>query len=275
MIWRGAVLMDRVACEWCKTENEANSMHCSQCGAPLFSKDRISEPASMPPPPPSYSYQPPPRTGWSSGYRPWRWTWLFAIFPLLFIGVGVYSNLPAWKHHSSISSATPMIATPQPPAHPPPQLFTGDGLTGLLAGMRTKFGDTTGYSLSVRHDRAQLYRADSAHPHKIDNWAYGSTGWSNDAEESSTEPPVEFEVFPWDDTALGDLGKFDVQAVLGVVREAPQTLHIDTPTDTSLNVDSLKDGSLGLRIQVTGDSNDTGTILLSADGKVSKVEPPS
>ena len=257
-------------------------MHCSQCGAPLFSKDRISEPASMPPPPPlgyppapSYSYQPPPQTGWSSGYRPWRWTWLFAIFPLLFIGVGVYSHLPASKHHSGISSATPVIATPQPPPQPPPQLFTGDGLTGLLAGMRTKFGDTTGYSLSVQHDRAQLYRPDSANAHKIDNWAYDSRGWSNDVEGASTDPPVEFEVFPWDNTALGDLGKFDVQAVVAVIREAPQTLHIDTPTYTSLNVDSLKDGSLGLRILVIGDNKDTGTILLSADGKVSKVEPPA
>ena len=38
--------MDRIECEWCKEQNEPNRTDCVKCGAPLFARDRISDPRS-------------------------------------------------------------------------------------------------------------------------------------------------------------------------------------------------------------------------------------
>ena len=77
---------------------------------------------------------------------------------------------------------------------------------------------------------------------------------------------------PPPNTTVGDLGQFDVQAVLGVLREAPQTLHINNPTERYIIIEFGKDGSLTLQIHVS-DGTDSGYIMLAADGTVQKTYP--
>ena len=153
------------------------------------------------------------------------------------------------------------IPTPTPP---PVQMLSLTGVTGLLAQMRTQFGDTLGYQLNIYPDQAVVQRPDTANAHKVMTWVYRDGNWGN----LGPTPAV------LRDSAVGDLGKFDVQAVLGVVQQAPQTLHVYDANRVFLAVESRKDGSLSLRVNAS-DGALSGTIALKADGTVTQVSPPA
>jgi hypothetical protein len=148
-----------------------------------------------------------------------------------------------------------------------PNLLTLGGLTGLFAQIRTKFGDTMGYQLVVYTDQAVLDRPDAANARKTSSFVYNKYGWSGSGGRSSPPP----DMINHGDTAVGDLGKFDMQAVLDAVRAAPQKVHVANPTDTYMLIDSAKNGSLGFEIHVSGDGGDGGYMDVAADGTVKEV----
>lgn len=190
---------------------------------------------------------------------------------LVLLGAGV-----AWTFQRGASPSASNPSSMPPSTHvglpgiatnttaPPNQLLTFSGVTGLLTQMRTQFGDTLGYQLNVYEDQAVVMRPDTANAHKIVTWVYRDGGWMNLGPTPSVLPG----------SAIGDLAKFDVQAVLGVVQQAPQTLHIYDANRTNLTIESRKDGSLSLRIHLS-DGSLSGSIAVAADGSVTQISPPA
>jgi Domain of unknown function (DUF1707) len=164
---------------------------------------------------------------------------------------------------SSSNASDPLGPTPPTPT-PPPQLLTLSGMTGVLAQMRAQFGDTMGYQLVIYQEQVVVERPDTANAHKTVAWVFRNDGWTNLGPAGATAPSA----------AIGDLSKFDVHAVLGVLNTAPQTLHIYDPSQIYLTVESAKDGSLHMNIHVSDNSN-SGSIAIAADGTVLTSSPPA
>jgi DUF1707 SHOCT-like domain len=193
-----------------------------------------------------------------------------AVLALLGAGIawGLLGNNSSPSNTTSASSTTvngpgSLISSTTPP-QAPQQLLTIGGLTGFLAQMQRQFGDTLGYELVVSSDNAVLTRPDSVNAHETVQWSYINGGWINNS-GARLMPP---------NTTVGDLSKFDVKEVLGVLRDAPQTLHISNPTTTDLLIDAAKDGSLTLQVMLSEGTNN-GYIQLAADGTVKWIVPPS
>jgi Domain of unknown function (DUF1707) len=192
------------------------------------------------------------------------------VLVLLGAGIawGLFGNTSSPSQITSTPGATPSgssaaVATPSTsPSQAPPQLLSIGGLTGFLAEMRKQFGDTLGYELTVWPDRAVLARPDSVNAHKTVSWYYSNGGWMS----TGTVPiPI--------DTTVGDLSKFNVQEVVGVLHGAPQSLHVNNATNTYLIIDSAKDGSLTLQIHLSDNDSSSGYIELAADGFVEQIHP--
>jgi hypothetical protein len=66
-----------------------------------------------------------------------------------------------------------------------------------------------------------------------------------------------------------------VQAVLGVLHGAPETLRLYDAPDTFLAIESVKDGSLYLNIHVSDGTSRSGSIVVAADGSVREISPPA
>ena len=130
--------------------------------------------------------------------------------------------------------------------------------------MGKHFGDTLGYQLDVRSGRADLYRPDAVNGHKTVLWIYSDGNWALLQNDAST--PLR--------TTVGDLSNFDVQAVLGTVRDAPQTLGIRNATDEWLDIQSAEDGSLALRVHVSQGAQGGGYIAVGTDGSVIRIYAP-
>jgi hypothetical protein len=152
----------------------------------------------------------------------------------------------------------PTLAPPQTSAPPiaPEQLMTVGGLSGLIAQIRTKFGDTIGYELEVDPERATIRRPDSVNAHKTAEFTYTNGLWSS---LSWTSKPF--------DTVVGDIGKFDVQAVISALRAAPQTLHIDGGHPQNISIQSAEDGTLRIELYVTNGYTQR-YLMVNADGSI-------
>ncbi|WP_068186800.1 DUF1707 domain-containing protein [Mycobacterium sp. UM_CSW] len=151
----------------------------------------------------------------------------------------------------------PTVASPQSSTQPqtPTQLMTLGGLSGLVAEIRTKFGDTMGYELAVYPDYAIITRPDSINAHKTVEFMFKG-GWST---FSTTTIPM--------DTALGDIGKFDVQAVMGALHAAPQTLHIDGGYPKYISIQSAQDGTLRIELYIANGQTER-YLMVNADGSI-------
>jgi hypothetical protein len=198
------------------------------------------------------------------------------VLTLLAAGIawGLFGSSPSPSPTSKSTSATSaarsgnagatLAPTSTTPAQaPPPQLLTLGGLTGFLAQMQKQFGDTMGYELDVYPEYAVLRRPDAVNAHKTVMWYYGKDGWANEGNHSQPS-----------DTTLGDLAKFDVQAILGLLRDAPQTLHVGNAAESYILIESGKSDNLSLAIHVSDpDTQDSGYILAAADGTVERINP--
>ncbi|MGD1349331.1 DUF1707 domain-containing protein [Mycobacterium seoulense] len=169
------------------------------------------------------------------------------------------STTPTTGSVAAGSSAT----TTSPPAPPPPRLLTLSGVSGFLAQMRAQFGDTLGYQLNIYQEQAVVERPDTANPHKVVSWLFRDGNWTSVGPEMAVASRL----------VVGDLSTFDVQAVVSVVQQAPQTLHIYDATQLFLTIESRKDGGLRLQINAS-DGALSGTIVLAADGTVTDIAPP-
>ncbi|OBI81555.1 DUF1707 domain-containing protein [Mycobacterium sp. 1245805.9] len=189
---------------------------------------------------------------------------------LLGVGIawGLYANTA--PDRAQPPAASPVVVAPPPPTEapavappqsstPPPapeQLMTAGGVSDVVAQIRTKFGDTIGYELLVYPERAAIIRPDSVNAHKTVEFSYANGLWG--ASSSASKPM---------DTIVGDVGKFDVQAVISALRAAPQTLHIDGGHPDYISIQAAEDGTLRIELYVT--NGYTGRYLMvNADGSI-------
>jgi Domain of unknown function (DUF1707) len=200
------------------------------------------------------------------------WIAVVAVLMLLGLGIswGLSRNTPSGSTPSPSSISSPPVAKPtntSPAAikpttqttTPPPaplDLLSLGGLSGLLAQVRTTFGDTMGYELVVYPDHASITRPDSVNAHKTVEYVYGNGRWTKDNGASIPE-----------DTTVGDLGKFDVQAVLGALRAAPQNLQMNGGKTDYIAIESLKDGTLRITLNVSDGQNER-YMYVNSDGTV-------
>ena len=182
------------------------------------------------------------------------------------IGWGLYGN-----------SSSPLSFTTDPGAKsdgiapvvltPPKQLHSLGGLSGLFEQMRQRFGDTMGYRLVVYPEYASLDRPDPADDRRTLNYYY--RGGFDDPSTSAKGSG---------DTAV-DLSAFDMKAIVGVLRGAPETLNIkaDEVKSSYLIVDPGRDptapGTLSISIYVSSDFGG-GNITLGPDGSVKRINYP-
>ncbi|MCW1958672.1 MAG: DUF1707 domain-containing protein [Mycobacterium sp.] len=183
------------------------------------------------------------------------------------IGWGLFGN----------TTSSPFTSAPDPGAKPdgiapvvlapPRQLHSLGGLTGLLEQMRKKFGDTFGYRLVIYPEYAVLTRPDPGDGRRTLSYTYRG-GWS----DPSTSPKS------GDDRAI-DLGKFDVPAIVGVLRGAPETLNIkpDEVKSTYLTLDPARDPTdpeaLEISVYVSSEFG-SGYISLNPDGTAKRINYP-
>ena len=182
------------------------------------------------------------------------------------IGWGLYGN-----------SSSPFDFTTDPGAKPdgvvpivvtaPDQLQSLGGLSGLFEQMKQRFGDTTGYSLSIWPDRAYLDRPDPRDDRRVLAYDYRG-GWGDPT--SSTRS----------DERSVDLAKFDFAKIIGLLRGGPQTLNLGSQaiTDSRIELepsdDPLAPDSLNIRLYVTGEFS-SGYMTVAPDGSIKQLYPAS
>jgi hypothetical protein len=197
------------------------------------------------------------------------WIAVAAVLLLLGLGIGwgLFGNTtstprssdPAAKTDGSPAAAIPSAA----PSTAPTQLQSAAGLTSLLAQIRERFGDTNGYQLLVYPDYAVIFRADPRNDRRAVSYDFQNGGWIQ----------IPAGMIPTG-TAVTDLGKFGVAAVIGALRDAPQTLKINDPKLTYLIIDGKPGGGLDMSIYVTDTADHSGYIKIAPDGTVTAIYPP-
>jgi hypothetical protein len=183
------------------------------------------------------------------------------------IGWGLYGNTSSPLSFTSDPGAKsdgigPVVLTP------PKQLHSLGGLTGLIEQMKQKFGNTQGYRLLVYPEYASLDRPDPQDERRQLAYTYRG-GWGDPTSSAKSE-----------DDRLVDVGKFDIKAVVGVMRGAPETLCMK-PADvknTYLNIDPSRDpttpDAVSIDVYVSSDFG-SGYIQLAPDGSVKQINYPS
>jgi hypothetical protein len=185
------------------------------------------------------------------------------------IGWGLYGN-----------TSSPLSFTTDPGAKadgipakvltPPRQLHSLGGLTGLFEQMKTKFGDTNGYDLTIYPDYASLERTDPTEPRRALRYSYRG-GWGDPTETSMGT-----------DARLVDLAKFDIPTLVGVIRGAPETLGIKPDEVKTLYINIEPNGdmtappdSIEISIYVSPQFGNSGYIVMNGDGSIKNVNYPS
>ncbi|MGA7051129.1 MAG: DUF1707 domain-containing protein [Mycobacterium sp.] len=195
----------------------------------------------------------------------------FAVSVLLGVGIGwgLYGNTRSPLQFASDPGAKPdgiaaVVLTP------PTQLQSLGGLNGLMEQTRKRFGDAMGYRLVIYPTYAVLDRADPSNGHRVLAYDYRG-GWDDPTNSSKGGA---------DQGAPVDLSKFDIAATVGILRGAPQTLHMN-PSDvknTYLIITAATDpttpGALSLSAYVSGNSG-SGYIVFAGDGTIKRLNLPS
>ncbi|EFG77157.1 hypothetical protein HMPREF0591_2924 [Mycobacterium parascrofulaceum ATCC BAA-614] len=195
----------------------------------------------------------------------------FVVSVLLGVGIGwgLYGNTRSPLDFTTDPGAKPDGVAPLV-LTPPTQLHSVGGLTGLLEQTRKRFGDTVGYRLVIYPTYAVLDRPDPSDDRRVLAYTYrGGWGDPTSSAKSSADGP-----------APVDLSKFDVTATVGIMRGAPQTLHMK-PSDVKteyLNIEPATDpttpGALSLSLYVSSDYGG-GYIVFAGDGTVKRLNLPS
>ena len=194
-------------------------------------------------------------------------TYVLVLVVGIAVGWGVYGN-----------STSPLDFTTDPGAKsdgipatvltPPKRLLSLGGLNGLFNLMRKRFGDTNGYDLTIRSDWADLTRPDPREDRRALEYDYRG-GWGD---PDPTTTPTNARVV--------DLAAFDVDAIVGILRGAPETVNIppaeakDTTLEITPSEDPLTPTALNLRIRVNGEFG-SGYFDVAPDGTLKQVYPAS
>jgi len=183
------------------------------------------------------------------------------------IGWGLYGNTP-----SPLSFQTdPGAKSDGIPARvltAPRELLSLGGFNGLFEQMRKKFGDTRGYELEIREDWATLVRTDPNDDRRKISYDYRG-GWG--------DPDRDPEALSEGDRIV-DLAKFNFDAIIGVLRGAPESLNVPradvkytwleiTPSEEPTTPDEVN-----ITIRVSGDFGG-GYMILAPDGTPKEVYP--
>jgi len=207
-----------------------------------------------------------------SKYRSWGLlAAAFVVSVLLGIGIGwgLYGNTGSPLDFTTDPGAKPDGVGPVV-LTPPTQLHSVGGLTGLMEQTRKRFGNTMGYRLVIYPTYAVLDRPNSSDDRRTLAYDYrGGWGDPTSSAKSSADAPVPV-----------DLGRFDITATVGIMRGAPQTLHMK-PSDvktTYLVIEPATDpttpGALSLSVYVSSDYG-SGYIIFAGDGTVKQLTLPS
>jgi hypothetical protein len=181
------------------------------------------------------------------------------------IGWGLYGNSSSPLDFTTDPGAKPDGVVPVV-VTPPKELQSLGGLSGLFEQMRTKFGDTTGYSLSINPDDAYLQRSDPRDDRRVLNYRYQG-GWGDPSEGTKS-----------DGQRVVDLAKFDLPKVMALVKGAAKTLDMGSQRidDVTINIDPSRDpltpDAVNIRIAVDGEFGN-GTLELAPDGTVKSITP--
>ena len=152
----------------------------------------------------------------------------------------------------------------------PRQLQSLGGLTGLFQQMKTKFGDTKGYDLTIFDDYASLERADPNEPRRVLRYSYRG-GWDDPSETSVSS-----------DARLVDLAAFDVPTFVGLIRGAPETLGIDPAEVKQIHVSvgpnsdiTAPPESIEISVYVSPQFGNSGYIEFNGDASVKRINYPT
>jgi hypothetical protein len=207
-------------------------------------------------------------SGGSSGGRAWGFT--VAITAVLVvlgiaIGWGLYGNSSSPLDFTTDPGAKPDGVVPIVKT-PPTELQSLGGLSGLFEQMRKKFGDTTGYSMTIYETRASLTRPDPRDDRRVLSYDYRG-GWGDPS--SNTKG---------DDDRVVDLAKFDPAKIIGMTRGAAEILGLGSQTinDVRIDIEPTDDPldlqALDIDIYVSGEFN-SGYIEVGPDGTCKRCEP--
>jgi uncharacterized protein DUF1707 len=182
------------------------------------------------------------------------------------IGWGLYGNTPSPLNFTSDPGAK-SDGIPAKVLTPPKQLQSLGGLKGLLEQMRQRFGDTIGYGLSIYPEYAVLSRADPSDDRRKLSYTYRG-GFDDPSTSAKGE-----------DDVLVDLAAFDVEAAVGILRGAPETVGLQQkdvrPDSTYLSIDPTRDpvtpGALTLRASVSSEFG-SGSITFAGDGTIKRID---
>jgi uncharacterized protein DUF1707 len=181
------------------------------------------------------------------------------------IGWGLYGNSSSPLDFTTDPGAKPDGVVPIVNT-PPVELQSLGGLSGLFEQMRKKFGDTNGYSLTIRPNRADLNRPDPRDDRRVLSYDYRG-GWGDPSSTTRS-----------DDDRIVDLAKFDFPAIIGMAKGAPEILKLgsqnitETRIDLEPSRDPLDPDSLNIQIYVTGEFA-SGYIQVAPDGSCKVCAP--
>lgn len=194
-----------------------------------------------------------------------------AVLVLLGVGIGwgLYGNTPSPLNFQTDPGAK-ADGIPAQVLTPPRKLQSLGGLTGLFEQMRSKFGDTTGYQISIFEDYASLERRDPTESRRVLRYTYRG-GWDDPSETTVGS-----------DDRVVDLAQFDIAGLVALVRGAPETLGID-PNEvksTYVNIEANSDitapsDSIQISIYVSPKFGNSGYIQLNGDLTTKRVSYPS
>jgi hypothetical protein len=195
----------------------------------------------------------------------------FVVSVLLGVGIGwgLYGNTSSPLDFTTDPGAKPDGVGPVV-LTPPTQLHSVGGLTGLIEQTHKRFGDTMGFRLVVYPTFAVLDRPDPSDDRRVLAYDYRA-GWGDptSSAKSGADGPMAV-----------DLGKFDIAATVGIVRGAPDSLHMERSDvkTTYLVIEPAADpttpGALSLSVYVSSDDGG-GFIVFAGDGVVKRINLPS
>lgn len=182
------------------------------------------------------------------------------------IGWGLYGNSSSPLDFTTDPGAkadgvVPIVVTA------PTELLSLGGLSGLFEQMKQRFGDTKGYSLTIREDRADLERPDPRDDRRVLSYDYRG-GWDDPSTSTRSD---EREV---------DLATFDFAKIIGLLRGAPETLKMGSQqvTDSRIDIgpsdDPLTPDAVNITLYVSGEFG-SGYMTVAPDGSVKRINPAS
>jgi hypothetical protein len=195
----------------------------------------------------------------------------FGVSVLLGLGIGwgIYGNTSSPLDFTTDPGAKPDGVAPVV-LTPPTQLLSLGGLTGLIEQTRERFGNAEGYRLVIYPTYAVLDRPDPSDERRVLTYDYRG-GWDDPTNSAKGAA---------DGAVPVDMSKFDPTAAVGILRGAPETLHMKQTDVKSTYLiiepatDPITPGALSLAVYVSSDYGG-GFIVFAGDGTIKRVNLPS